>query len=330
MSRIEGIVEVTRGDFVESAHRVHLAVCDAEGHRLASWGDPAFPALLRSAAKPFQALPLVEDGVAGALGLAEEELAIACASHGGEPEHLRWARSLLAKAGGTEEELACGTTPPMTGAAARALALEGTAPGRIHNNCSGKHAGMIALARFHGWPVEGYHRPEHPVQRRMAAEVARWTGLAPGAVGIAVDGCGVSCFRVPLEAMARGIARFAAEGAKGGAPARIVDAMVRHPFLVAGTARLCTRVMEAGAGRLIAKVGAEGVYVAAATDGSLGIALKVEDGANRASEAALAAILEEVGLLVPGAAGAPWRPAALRNTRGEEVGEVRVRGMPFR
>lgn len=319
-------VYVERGRHLESEHRVHAVVCDGEGRRIAVHGDPERITWMRSTMKPFQALPLVEDGAADALGITEEELAVICASHNGEPRHVQVVEDILRKAGLPEEALECGAHPPMGPVAARALARSGRDPRRIHNNCSGKHAGMLALAVHRGWSPEGYRQEGHPVQQRMLHEVARWTECPPEGIGTSVDGCGVLCFALPLEAAARGLVAFVAAGARGEPAGRIVAAMVGHPFLTAGTGRLCSEVMEATAGRLLVKVGAEGVYVAATTDGRVGLALKVEDGARRGAEAALLALLAEHDLLTPAEAGSLGRYStpAVRNTLGEVVGRIRV------
>jgi len=316
---------VERGGLLESEHRVHAVVCDGVGEALTGWGDPDRVTWMRSAVKPFQALPLVEDGVAEALHLSDEELAVACASHNGEPRHLEPVASLLRKAGLTEEALECGAHPPMGKVAARGLSRSGRDPRRIHNNCSGKHAGMLALATYHGWRTEGYRDPAHPVQLRMLAEMERWTGVPKDRIGTAVDGCGVVCFAVPLSAAARGLARFMAAGVRGEGAGRIVDAMVGNPFLAAGSGRLCTKIMEVTAGRILVKAGAEGVYLAASRDGARALALKVEDGARRGAEAALMVLLEEMGLLSRGdlAALEPFSAPMVRNTLGEVVGRIR-------
>jgi len=311
---------------LESEHRVHAVVCDGEGETLAVWGDPHRVTWMRSAVKPFQALPLVEDGVVEALGLTDGELAVTCASHNGEPRHLEQVAGLLRKAGLTEEALECGAHPPMGKVAARGLARSGGDPRRIHNNCSGKHAGMLALAVHHGWRTDGYRDPEHPVQLRMLTEVERWTGLPRDTIGTAVDGCGVMCFAIPLRSAAQGLGRFVAAGVRGEGPGRIVEAMVGNPFLAAGSGRLCSEIMEATAGRVLVKVGAEGVYVAASTNGAVALALKVEDGARRGAEAALMVLLEEQGLLSRGELAALERYSApiVRNTLGEAVGRIRM------
>jgi len=320
------VIEVVRGGIVESRHRVHVAVSDAQGTLVAWLGEPGLGVFYRSAAKPIQALPLVEDGVADRFGLAEEELALCCASHEAEPAHLSGVRSILAKCGLDESSLRCGPHPPFSEREARALACRGEEPRPVHNNCSGKHAGMLALAVAKGWDPEGYHELDHPVQRRMLAEVSRWAGVAEEEVGIAVDGCGVACFSVPLSAMAASFARFGAAAHRGEAPARIVDAMVRHPFMVGGTGRACTEVMACTGARAFVKLGAEGVYGGGLPGRGLGFAIKVSDGSRRAVEVALVRVLFALGALSDEDADTLARFARprVRNTRGEEVGEIRA------
>jgi L-asparaginase II len=319
-------VLVTRGKTVESEHHVDVAVC--EGGRLtARAGDPSLVTFLRSAAKPFQALPLVEEGGVRAFRLTDSELALCCASHNAEPRHVRAALSILRKAGLEEGDLACGPHPPMRASEAARMAARGEKPRAVHNNCSGKHAGMLALAVRMGWPTEGYQRPEHPVQRRMRATVSRWTGVPETDLRVGVDGCGVSTFALPVAAMALALSRFGTAAQDGDpGPAAIVEAMANHPFMLAGTGRLCTELIEATGGRVIAKTGAEGVYCAMVPSEGLGLALKVEDGARRAADVALVGVLEALGLLGAGERKrlAPWRVAEIRNTRDERVGEVRA------
>ncbi len=320
-----GTVILRRASTQESVHRVHAAVVEAGGRRIAVRGEVDRVTYMRSAAKPFQALPLVEDGVVEALGIQADELALACGSHSGEPEHVRVAERLLARTGFDVGALACGAHPPMGGPAAAALWREGGEPGRIHNNCSGKHAGMLALVRHRGWDPRGYQAAGHPVQERMAHEIARWTGVPRGELVEGVDGCGVVCFAVPLEAMARAMGAFVQAADTGDpGPASVLGAMTEHPWMVAGTDRLCTELVEATRGRVVAKVGAEGVYCAGVRSRGLGIALKVEDGAKRAAEVALLAILDQLELLDAEAWGRleRWRPARVRNTRGEPAAEL--------
>lgn len=319
-------VTADRGPLLESTHRVHAVVVDAAGSIAASWGDPGRPTVLRSAAKPFQALPLVADGAADHFGFSDEEIALCCGSHNSEEAHLAVARSMLAKAGVAESLLVCGAHPPLRRRRERELARAGTPLTSIMSNCSGKHAGMLALAAFHGWPLRGYERAEHPVQQRMRRELGRWVRCDARAMPWAVDGCGVPTFAVPLLGLAGAMARLMVAAGEGGAPGRVVGAMVSHPFMVAGTGRLCTNLMEVEGGRLIAKTGAEGVYVAADRERGFGVALKVEDGAWRASPPALLAVLSRAGILSDGAARALAEHVEppLTNTLGDVVGRLRA------
>ncbi len=319
-------VEVLRGGTVESRHRVHVAVCDERGAMLASHGDAHRTTFHRSAAKPLQALPLVEEGIVERFGLSAAELALCCASHEGEPDHLVAARSILAKAGADESLLRCGPHAPFSREAARELARSRGEPAPIHNNCSGKHAGMIALALGMGWDPVDYHLPEHPVQRRMLAEVVRFTGVPAAGIATAVDGCGVPCFATSLNALARAFARYTAAADRGEGPATLVAAMVDHPFMVGGTGRTCTDVMATAGGRAFVKLGAEGVYAGGLRGRGLGFALKVEDGGRRAVEVALVRVLRGLGVLEDAdlARLASHAERVVRNTRGEPVGRVRA------
>jgi L-asparaginase II len=321
-------VDVWRGPLVESRHEVSVAVVDSTGAVIASVGGISEAVFARSAVKPLQALPLVEEGVLAGFGLGEPALALACASHSGEPRHVDVARTMLQAIGLDERALACGPQWPFHEASTRALRHSGHEAGRIHNNCSGKHAGMLALAVAHGWATDGYHEISHPVQQRMLGEMARWAGMPAEEIGVAVDGCGVATFALPLARFGGAFARLAtAAGSGDSGPARVLAAMARHPELVAGTGRLCTQLMQVTGGRIIAKVGAEGVYCAAVMHPGLGIALKVRDGAKRAAEPALLEVLRVLGLLSTRESKELERYArpAVRNTRGEAVGELVAR-----
>jgi L-asparaginase II len=308
------LVENRRGSVVESRHIVHAAVVDGDGELVAHAGDPDFVTFWRSAAKPFQALPLVEDGVAEHFGLGREDLALACASHSSEPGQVALVRDFLQKIGCAERDLLCGPHRPLSDAVAKDYETRGVRLTAVYSNCSGKHAGMLALAKHHGWPTEFYTRVEHPVQQRCLAAVSRWTEVPAREIGVAVDGCGVACFALNLRSMARAYARL--EGP-------ILEAMTMHPDLIAGEGRPCTEMMRAHPGRVVTKVGAEGVYSALLTREGLGVALKVEDGHSLASALALAAVLAELGLR-PQPASLMARPIA--NSRGETVGDMRVNG----
>jgi L-asparaginase II len=320
------LVEAVRGDVVESIHRVHVAVAHADRGLIASAGNPAHESFVRSSIKMFQALPFVEAGGVERFGLTGEELALCTASHGGEPFHVAAARSILAKAKVTEGALACGAHLPLHEPTARAMLCAGEQPGRIHNNCSGKHAGMLAHCTQQQWVTNGYHRSTHPMQQRVLSTLARWMRVDEAEIAQGVDGCGLPTFALPLDAVAVGCAKFAAAAADGDpAPATLFNAMVAHPEFVAGTDRLDTDLMRAANRRLFAKVGAEGFYAAGIPSMRIGVALKVEDGNKRAAEPALLAILKRIGAvdtndLVPLAHHSP----EIFNTRHEIVGHVRV------
>lgn len=320
-------VQVFRGGVVESEHRVHIAVADGSGTLRASAGDVARVCFARSAVKPLQAVPLIDDGAVSAFEMSERELAVCCASHSGEPYHTDTVLGVLKRIGLGEEALACGAHPPFHEPSAQRLRQDGRAPGPVHNNCSGKHAGMLALARVHGWPTPGYHEAVHPVQWRMLEEISRWSGRAVDEIGLGTDGCGVATFALPLAVLAAAFGRFAREARSAGASAaRITEAMVRHPEYVGGSGRLCTELMRVVDGRVVTKVGAEGMYCAALPGAELGIALKVEDGAKRAAEPALVALLCALGLLSDeerASLSAFAEPDSM-NTRGDVVGGIRA------
>jgi len=323
----EARVEVQRGTIVESVHHVSVAVVDAKGRLRARAGTPERITFARSAIKPFQALPLVDDGVLDRFDFGDRELALACASHSGESWHVDTVLSMLRRIGVDESLLACGPHPPFHEPSARALAEAGRAPSRVHNNCSGKHAGMLALACRHGWPALGYEKIGHPVQQRMLAVMAGWSDSAPEQIGIGVDGCGVATFALPLQSMARAFGALAGAARRGEAgPDRVLRAMGRYPEYVAGTGRLCTELSRRVHGRIVAKVGAEGVYCAAVPGAELGIALKVEDGAWRAAEPALLAVLRALTLISDDEVAELDRFAepVVTNTRGERVGGLRA------
>ena len=286
------LVEVMRGGLAEARHRIH-AVAVRGGEVVVSAGDPMLVTHFRSAAKPLQALPVVR----ARPDLDEQEIAIVCASHLARPEQLDAVRSVLAKAGATEEDLECGPEPT-----------------RIEHNCSGKHAGFIALCKAEGWPVEGYRLPEHPCQRMLLDEISVAAMVDPDGIPTGVDGCGVVTFALPLARMALAFSRLASAE---GAAATVVAAMRAHPDLVRGPGAPDTELMRSQPG-WIAKGGAEGLLCAASADG-LGIAVKVEDGAGRAVPSGLAAFLGRLGLET-GNLGV----VEVENSRGEPVGEHRA------
>ena len=319
-------VIVTRGEAVESRHRVAAAVV-ADGRLIGSARDPQTFTYWRSSAKPFQLLPFVNSGKFDMTGWGDDELAIACASHGGEPEHVAIVERMLRDLDLEEGDLACGVQEPLSPRGARLLRESGARPTRLHNNCSGKHAAMMAFAHLSGWPTEGYERIDHPVQRAIVATVSEWTDVPAQELTIAVDGCGVPVFALTLEAMAQGYARLSgAIASQQGAPSRIAAAMLSNPFLVGGTDRFDTVLMEESDGRILCKIGAEGVHCAALLDMGVGVALKVEDGASRAQYPALLDLLQQLGALpeeLPPRL-ADFSDKLVRNTRHEVVGEIVV------
>lgn len=319
-------VEVWRGPLVESRHRAGLCVADAAGKVIHAVGDIDEPVFPRSAAKPFQALLLVESGAADAFGLGDAELALACASHSGEPMHVERVERWLAKLGLDDSALACGGHMPHHAPTAAAMAARGGAPGRAHDNCSGKHTGMLTVARHLGLPVEGYADLDGPIQQRIGATIAEIADLSePPPVGI--DGCSVPNWALPLRGLATATARLARPDAlplpRRTALERISRAMRAHPELVAGTGRCCTAVMRA-LPELTVKTGAEGVYVAALHGPGLGLALKIEDGATRASQVALIASLKALGLVPTEALAAlvGFGEPRLYSRAGEVVGSI--------
>jgi L-asparaginase II len=322
------LVDVFRGPRVESCHRGAIAIADAAGHLVLGLGDVARPIYPRSAVKALQAVPLVESGAADAFGLGAEELAVACASHSGDQVHLDAVRSLLAKAGLDESYLACGAHWPVSEATTRALLLSGKRPRAIHNNCSGKHAGMLAAAVYLGLDPRGYEKPDHPLQVMIARILSETCGVTLDPDLMGVDGCSLPTFALPLSALARGFARLgtgarlAPEQAR--AAERLMDACFAAPVLVAGEGRFDTIVLRGLAGAAFTKGGAEGVHCAALPELGLGIALKVDDGAKRGAERVLAEVL---AALLPKA----WAvlttelEGELHNWRGRLVGRVAAR-----
>jgi L-asparaginase II len=328
------VVGVWRGPLVESRHAVACAVGDASGGRVAAWGDVEQPVYPRSAVKPLQAIPLVETGAADRFGLGDAELALAAASHNGEPRHVAAVQAWLARQGLGAGDLECGCHWPYREATARELAAAGETPSALHNNCSGKHAGMLTTARHMGEPTAGYVAKDHPVQRRVAAALGAMCGQPLEAAPCGVDGCAIPAFAMPLQAIAVGMARFGAPDrlppARAAACRRIAGAMAAQPYMVAGAGRLCTALIEAANGRVIAKVGAEGVYAAAVPGLGIGLALKVADGAGRAGEVALLAVLERLGALDDAArqAVAGFAAPAITNRRGASVGRIAIEDLP--
>jgi L-asparaginase II len=330
------LVELWRGDIVESFHRGAFAVVDAAGGVLREGGDVDRPVYARSAVKALQALPLVASGAADRFGLTNEELALACASHGGEPDHVATAASMLAKAGLDLGVLECGTHWPSDEVAARALAAAGEAPCALHNNCSGKHSGFACLGALMAGDADkargllrGYVEPDHAVMRAITASLESATGTRLADAPRATDGCSIPTFGIPLRALAHAFARFGTGAGltpeRARAAARLREAVAVAPRMVAGTGRLDTRLMAHFGARVFCKVGAEGVYSAALPELGLGVALKMDDGNTaRAAEVAVVALIESLLAMddADRAFVAPLRDVALRNWNGRLVGRL--------
>jgi L-asparaginase II len=311
------LAAVRRGELVESVHRGRLAVFGPRGDEIEALGDPEAYVYLRSSAKPFQALPLILSGAADAFGLTDEEVAVACASHNAEEPHLAAVRSILEKAGLSEDDLQSGAHLPMYEPAAAKLVRGGEEPSSIHGNCSGKHAGMLAVCVHEGYETLDYREPGHPLQRRILGLMAEVCGVEEDEVLVAGDNCGVPAFALPLRSFATGLARIAAGD---GLPDRLADAALRirdamrsYPFMVAGTGRFDTELMERT--RLLAKGGAEAVLAVGDPEG-WGMALKISDGSHRAVRPAALAALEHMGVRVGDG------ESIVRGLHGETVGEI--------
>ena len=332
------LVEVMRGNAVESQHRGSIAIVDADGRLRASLGDIDRPIFPRSAVKLLQALPLVASGAADALGLSDTELALACASHRGEPAHAQTAAAMLAKAGLDASALECGAHWPYAESAARDLAAQGRVPSALHNNCSGKHAGFVCLGchlagdagRARDF-VRGYVQPDHAVMREVTAALQATTGHDLATAPRGIDGCSIPTYAVPLRALALAFARVGSgiglSAGHANAARRLRRAVAAAPFMVSGSGRFDTVVMQRLGERVACKVGAEGVYCAALPEAGLGVAIKIDDGTTaRAAEVAMAAAIEAFVRLDDGEAVFMrlLSETVLRNWNGIEVGGLRA------
>ena len=322
------VVEVVRGDRVESTHRGAGAVVDADGRVVLAFGDAERPIYPRSAVKALQALPLIESGAADKLGLTDAEIALACASHSGAEAHVALAAGMLAKAGRDAGALECGAHWPLGEAAARALARSGGSPSALHNNCSGKHAGFVCLACAGGLDPASYVSPDHPVQRAVTETLAEVTGTPLGEENRGIDGCSIPAYAIPLGALALGFARLATGRGlpprRARAAERIRAAVAAHPAVVAGQGRFDTEVMTILGASAFTKTGAEGVFCAALPDLGLGLAVKADDGAGRAAQVMMAALLSRFGGF--GAALDRFVAPPLVNWNGVVVGALRPAG----
>jgi L-asparaginase II len=332
------LVEVWRGPIIESLHRGHLIAVDGDGKTIAELGDPATITFIRSSGKPFQAIPLVASGAADRFGLSEKEIAIACGSHSGEPIHVETTQSILRKIGVDSSALKCGIHEPFSAEVARDLVKNQQQPNVLQNNCSGKHAGMLALAKHLGAPVESYDSPDNAVQQQILRAVSEFSDIPEQQIAIGIDGCGVPVFGLSVRAMALMYARLVqppehSNASVKSACRRILHAMMTYPEMVGGTKdRLDTELTCAGGGRLISKIGAEGVYTVGVLPGDdwptgIGFALKIEDGDDkRARPPAVIEALRQLQVLrdTEISSLAAYATPPITNRRGERVGEARA------
>jgi len=320
------VVEVTRGNMVESAHRAAFAVTDTAGKVVLHAGEIERPVYARSAIKPIQALALVESGAAEAFELGDAEIALACASHGGEPRHVETVERWLARIDCSVDDLECGPQLPSNESAMIELIAGGREPSALHNNCSGKHSGFLTFARHMGHPTAGYIKFEHPVQQSVLGILESMTGCDLGNAPRGIDGCGIPTIGIPLGNMALAMARLADPSdqpdRRQAAAQRIRRAMAAEPFMVAGNGRFCTQAMELTGAKAQIKTGAEGVYCAALPELGLGVALKVDDGAGRAAESLMAQLLVRLGVLSQSQAESLIPP--ILNRAGRHVGALRA------
>ncbi len=330
----EILAKVIRGETVESLHRGHLIIVDGDGETVFSLGDPETVTFWRSSAKSFQAIPFLESGAADRFGFSEKEIALACGSHSGERMHTETAAAMLAEIGLSEADLRCGVQLPFDEKRAAEMTRKGETPTQLHNNCSGKHAAMLAFCVNANADITTYEQLEHPLQRAILQTVAEFTDVPVSEIKLGIDGCAAPNFAVPVSAMAKAFVRLvnppdAFDETTKKACRTIVSAMLEHPEMIGGTDRLDTMLMREGSGKLISKIGAEGVYSAAILPSKqypkgLGIALKIEDGDDkRARAVVLVELLRQLGIFDAGALK-EFSPLPIKNRRGDWVGETRA------
>ncbi|WP_026962119.1 asparaginase [Alicyclobacillus herbarius] len=324
----ESLVEVWRGPLVESRHRGDVVVVDDTGQVVYACGNPDHITFARSTAKPLQVVPLLETGAAEAFALTDEEIALCSASHSGEPSHVGVVRGLLARAGIPETCLQCGVHPPYHTPTYEQVLRSGESLNPLYNNCSGKHAGMLVLAKHLGADFDTYLHPDHPVQRKVKEVVADLTEVEANQIAIGIDGCGVPVFGLPLKNLALAYAKLARPDklsrTRAAALRRIRDAMMSYPHHVGGSERFCTELMAVAPGEIVAKVGAEGVYSVGLPKLGLGMAVKIEDGNARAAYPTVVEALSQMQALAPTVLSkleAFWHPV-LKNHRGIVVGRI--------
>jgi L-asparaginase II len=326
------LARAIRGATVESVHRGHFVVMNGSREIIAAAGDTEFFTFMRSSAKPLQAMPFLTSGAADEYGFSEEEIALACASHSGESRHTRIAELMLERTGMTEAHLRCGAHLPFYEKEAERMMRAGEYPTQLHNNCSGKHAAMLAAAKHIGADIASYDAPENPLQQEILAAVAEMAEISADQIGLGVDGCSAPNFAMPLSAMARSFLNIVSppetfSDARSKACARIVSAMTKFPELIGGSERLDTILMQAAEGRIISKIGAEGVWVCCVLPSEkfpngAAIALKIEDGDDKRARPVVAVrILKDLGILAADALP-ELSPMPIKNRRGDTIGKV--------
>ncbi len=327
----EILANVIRGETVESIHRGHLIVIDGGGNVIASMGDPSTVTFIRSSAKPFQAMPFITSGAANAFGFTEDEIAMACASHSGEKIHVEIAARMLAKVGLSESDLRCGAHLPFYEPEAHRMIAAGEKPTQLHNNCSGKHAAMLAFAKHIGADMATYNSPENRIQKRILRCVADFAKVPEDQIAIGTDGCAAPNFALPVATMAKSFMNLISPTnfpePTQAACKHIVNAMMNHPKLIGGSERLDTMLMQAAPGKIVSKVGADGVWLCGVLPcehwpTGLGIALKIEDGDDqRARPVVSVEILRQLGVLSKDDL-LPLSPMPIKNRRGDVVGKI--------
>jgi L-asparaginase II len=331
------LAKVIRGSTVESIHRGHFIVIDGERNTVAQMGDPSTVTFFRSAAKPFQAMPFITSGAADAFGFSDEEIALACASHSGEARHVRVVQLMLERIGLAESHLRCGTHLPFYEKEAERMQRAGEYPNQLHNNCSGKHSAMLAFAKHIDADIANYEAFDNPIQKAVLTAVAQFAEVPEASIELAIDGCAAPNFALPVSAMARSFLNLIAplpsfDDATRTAAERIVTAMTKFPELIGGTERLDTMLMQAAEGRIISKVGADGVWLCGVLPckkypTGLGIALKIADGDDKRARPVVAVeILRQLRVLTDNDL---WEvsPMPIKNRRGENVGHIESIGI---
>jgi len=328
----EILAKVIRGETIESIHRGHLIVVDGAGETLFALGNPGSVTFFRSSSKPFQAFPYLSSGAADGFGFPENEIALACGSHSGEKYHVETSGKMLDRIGLNASDLRCGAHLPFDEQRAEEMLRSGEKPTTLHNNCSGKHAAMLAVAKHTGADLTNYERLENPVQQEILKVVSKFTGVPEDDIKLGIDGCAAPNFALPVAAMARSFARLvfppeAFDAETREACRRIVSAMISHPEMIGGSGRLDTLLMRAANRELISKIGADGVYVAGVLPSprwkkGLGIAFKIEDGDDKRARAVVAVeLLRQLGIFQPETLK-ELSPLPIKNRRGDIVGKV--------